>query len=141
MKRETPKSVAALVVACLGGLVLSYTMIGLTIWQGWDSKPVNQLPVLFWVVYAITVLCGIAIPMLIWEVAKAPSTNNKRPPSALRIMLLLIGVLVFLPPTSSKLEWDEAQLLYVTAGLLLSLLLGVVLSQRFLGRRESENGN
>jgi hypothetical protein len=130
--RGSPLSAWALFVSGAGLLVLLYVMIGLTLWQDWASKPVEQLPALFWVLYTMIVVCWISAAILSLDTAKMTTTSSKRRPSIFRILILLVGVLVFLPPASFKFEWKEADFLYITAGLLLLLQVGLSLIQRLL---------
>lgn len=133
MKSKTPTWAMAGLISGLGLYIMPFVMIGLSFWQGWFGVKIVQLPLLFWVAYAITISCWIGTILLILRVG--PSKESKGRLDIFTFCLLALVASIGLPSLIFNMKWIEADFLYLTGAFLFAVQMLVSLGRHLLRRQ------
>nr|AIA10718.1 unknown Function [uncultured bacterium] len=136
MKSKTSAWAMAGLISVLGLYIMLFVMIGLSIWQGWFKVSIAQLPLLFWIAYAITISCWIGTILLILRVG--PSKESKGRLDIFTFCILALGASIGLPSLIFNMKWIEADFLYMTGAFLFVVQMLVSLGRQLLRKQSTQ---
>jgi MFS-type transporter involved in bile tolerance (Atg22 family) len=124
--------IGELALVVLGALLVLVTML-IGLWEGWLSKPIGELPTLFWMLY--TAIIAIWIILLLLPRIK---TNGRSLPSiATSATMLLLGALLIVSNLLMP-AWTGGRLLWLTLGVCVLLDSAPELVRIYVAKREGK---